>query len=111
MSQIYLVRHGDIQNPQQIVYCRLPGIPLSDLGKQEAHTNALYLKDKQISGIFSSPLERCAETAQILSQELSLPFKVDDRLIEINSPYQGCALVDYRRKVSEDLPGMMNLYT
>ena len=65
-TQITFVRHGQVYNPERIVYGRLPGFPLSELGEQQAQAAAEALRNVPLAAIFSSPLLRAQQTAQIL---------------------------------------------
>lgn len=69
-SRIYLVRHGEAQNPKKIIYGYLP-LPLSAKGRAQARCAGKILKDKNIFLIFSSPQKRTRETARIISQVIS----------------------------------------
>lgn len=57
-------------------------IELSEKGKDEAKTLAAKLSDLGITLIVSSDLRRASQTAEIISSELQVPFKVDSRLKE-----------------------------
>ncbi len=85
----YFIRHGDVQNPEQIWYGRMPGYPLSDLGKQQAEQAADFLQTQNINAIYSSPLERTKQTARIIGQKLNLPTIYSDNLLEVRSELQG----------------------
>lgn len=76
MNKIYLVRHGN--KPQ------IAGDPtLSNLGIKQARETAKYFKDKNISQIYSSPLARTKQTAQIIAQDLNINNIIfDNRLKE-----------------------------
>ncbi len=82
--KVYLIRHGEIQNPQGINYGTLPGWHLSDRGISQISELGSKIKDKglKINVIITSPLERAQETASLLSQILSVPIKTDERLSE-----------------------------
>jgi broad specificity phosphatase PhoE len=87
---IYLVRHGEVHNPQQIMYERLPGYRLSELGKKQAQRLGKYLSDKTISAIYASPLERTRETADIIaSYQKGLTVMYDERLLEVSTEARG----------------------
>ena len=55
---VHLLRHGEVYNPGGILYGRLPGYRLSDLGAAQAKLAAEYLANKNIGYLVSSPLER-----------------------------------------------------
>lgn len=83
----YLVRHGDLDNPQNLVSCRLepPFIGLNETGRAQLARIADFLADKKIDCIYHSPLLRTTESAKIISDKLKLDcVKEDVRLIERN---------------------------
>jgi broad specificity phosphatase PhoE len=65
-TRITLIRHGHVHNPGNIIYGRLPGFGLSDMGRRQAEAAALHLKATQLSRLFTSPQQRAAETAEIV---------------------------------------------
>ena len=89
-TTLYLMRHGQVHNPQEILYGRLPGYYLSEAGIEQAHAAGKWLADKAISTIYCSPMERAQQTAQIVAayQENLAPLK-DERIIEVSTPYEG----------------------
>ncbi len=87
MNSIYLVRHGDYENPRNILPGRLP-LPLSDLGKEQAQKLQKFFSDKNIKTIYSSAVQRCKETAEIIANK-KIPIIYDKRLLETHSAYQG----------------------
>lgn len=82
---IYYVRHA--QNKANITkefsYLKVD-YPLTSQGIEQAQRVARFFLDKNISAIFSSPLKRAAQTAEIISQTLSLPVVVVEELRELN---------------------------
>lgn len=101
MTTLYLCRHGDYSNPDQIQPFRYPHIILSAKGEEQIEHNAQYFKDKHISVIYTSPVARTVETAHIFSQALAIPYVENNRLIEVESPYQGIASSEYDRRVND----------
>lgn len=87
MSSIYLLRHCDYENPRDILPGRLP-LDLSETGKTRARELAQTFKDKNIARIYSSAVERCKQTAEIVSQGKT-PVLFDQRILETLSAYQG----------------------
>ena len=65
---IHLVRHGQAENPQKIVYGRMPGFHLSVFGKKQARKVGKHFSMTKIGTIYTSPLERAFETANIISE-------------------------------------------
>jgi len=89
-TTIYLIRHGEVKNPDKIIYGRLPNFGLTDKGKEEAAETAGFLQDKHIAAIYSSPLERAKQTAEIIQKKLGLPeIYFSDQLTETLTSYQG----------------------
>lgn len=71
MTVIYLVRHAHVHNPRRLVYGHLPGFGLSRRGIAEARALGRRLRSEQPSLIYSSPLQRARETAQLIRGELA----------------------------------------
>lgn len=81
---IYLVRHADAKSGWDLSDREKLSLGLTDFGQTEAEATANYLKDKNIKKIFSSPIERAKETAQIIGSRLKLSVSYDDRLKEFS---------------------------
>jgi len=61
---VHLLRHGEVENPNGIIYGRLPGYHLSANGRHMAEAAADYFAERPVVALFSSPLERALETAR-----------------------------------------------
>lgn len=88
-TRVHLLRHGEVYNPEKVLYGRLPGYRLSDLGKQMAVLAAAAVAELNVARLISSPLERARETAQPISQRLGLEVETDDRLLESTNVFEG----------------------
>lgn len=86
---VHLLRHGEVHNPDKILYGRLPGFRLSALGIQMAKAAAAALADRDVTYIVSSPLERAQQTAEPIAAQFGLPVAVDERLIESANWFEG----------------------
>jgi len=88
---LHLVRHGEVHNPERILYGRLPGYQLSVTGREQAASAGRYLKDRPLAALYASPMERAQETAQLIVQQRETPLTIitDERLIEVHSPHDG----------------------
>jgi broad specificity phosphatase PhoE len=86
---VHMLRHGEVHNPNGILYGRLPGYHLSDLGKRQALTVAEFLSDRDITHVASSPLQRAQETAGPIADSHRLSLATDDRLIESTNAFEG----------------------
>ena len=67
-THVYFVRHGRTENEDHITYGRMPGYPLSQEGQSESNKVGEILSDKNITQIYTSPLERTFETAEIIAK-------------------------------------------
>ena len=88
-ATVHLVRHGEVDNPEGVLYGRLPGYRLSEAGRLMAKRAADYLAGRDVTVLRSSPLERALETAEPIAAEFGLPVKVDERLIEPWNHFEG----------------------
>lgn len=86
---VHLLRHGEVHNPEGVLYGRLPGYQLSELGRAMAQRVADHLADADIGHVGASPLERAQETAQPIADAHELEVAVDGRLIEADNVFQG----------------------
>ncbi|WP_079127480.1 histidine phosphatase family protein [Streptomyces sp. TP-A0874] len=86
---VHLLRHGEVHNPEGVLYGRRPGYHLSALGRQMAERVAEHLADRDITHVVSSPLERAQETAAPVAKVLSLDIATDERLIEAANVFEG----------------------
>jgi broad specificity phosphatase PhoE len=86
---VHLMRHGEVHNPQGILYGRLPGYHLSETGLLMAETVAKAVAGRDIVVLRSSPLERAQETVAPLAAILELEVRTDERLIEAANMLQG----------------------
>ena len=85
MGSIIFLRHGQaINNTQRILAGRTPGVPLTEKGVDQAEKAAKFLEDMNISAIYSSPIERAKNTADIVGKHNSIDVRIDDRLIELD---------------------------
>jgi broad specificity phosphatase PhoE len=89
---VHVVRHGLVDNPSGILYGRLPGFHLSDVGRAMAERVAAHLRDTvgdRAGYLAASPLERAVQTAEPIARELGLPIVTDPRLIEPVNAFEG----------------------
>jgi len=85
MGSIIFLRHGQAKNnTQRVLAGRTPGIPLTEKGVDQAEKAAKFLEEMNISTIYSSPIERAKDTAEIIGKHNSIDVRIDDRLIELD---------------------------
>ncbi|MGB9356995.1 MAG: histidine phosphatase family protein [Acidimicrobiia bacterium] len=103
---VYLVRHGEVLNPEHLVYADLPGFPLSQNGRRQAEDTADRLPLN--ATIVSSPLDRAIETAEIIAAARNGPVIVDEALTEwgLGRRWAGHAWDD----LDADFPGELDAY-
>ena len=86
---IHLVRHGEVYNPKGILYGRLDGYHLSELGEKMAEAAAEQLSGHPISALYASPLLRAQQSAAPWSTKFGLEIVTEDRLIEPTNRFEG----------------------
>lgn len=86
---VHLMRHGEVHNPEGVLYGRRDGFHLSALGVRMAEKVADTIKDRDIVHLRVSPLERAQETAQPLAQARGLDVVTDPRVIESTNKFEG----------------------
>ena len=88
-TTVHLLRHGEVHNPDAVLYGRLPGFRLSEDGQQMARDAAQALRGRDITVVVASPLQRAQETARPLAELYGLPIGTDERLIESGNYFEG----------------------
>jgi broad specificity phosphatase PhoE len=86
---VHVMRHGEVFNPGGVLYGRLPGYHLSELGREMADVVAESFRGHDVTHLAASPLERAQETAQPFAELFDLPITTDRRLIEAANHFQG----------------------
>jgi broad specificity phosphatase PhoE len=86
---IHFVRHGEVYNPEKILYGLQPGWRLSDRGLEMAHAVAEWSKTLNLGAIHSSPLQRAQETSAPIIANHDLKLTTDSNLIEARNIFEG----------------------
>ena len=86
---VHVVRHGEVENPQKILYGRQRGWFLSERGLQMAQALGEWSKPLNIGAIHASPLERAQQTAKPMADAHGLEINTDERLIEAANIFEG----------------------
>jgi broad specificity phosphatase PhoE len=90
LTIVHLVRHGEVYNPEGILYGRLPGWHLSALGREMAQRVADFTKAAGYTHLRCSPLERAQETmAPIAAYHPAVEVVTDERLTEAGNVFEG----------------------
>ncbi len=88
-TAVHLVRHGEVHNPEHILYGRLPGYGLSETGRGQARRVAEHLGTADVTALFVSPMQRAQETAVPIAEKLGVDPVTEDRLIEAANAFEG----------------------
>lgn len=88
-TTVHVLRHGEVYNPEKILYGRLPGYRLSDRGVRMAEAVAATLAGTDVTYLVASPLERAQQTAAPIAAKLGLDIDTDERLIESGNWFEG----------------------
>ena len=86
---VHLLRHGEVHNPEGVLYGRLPGYHLSEDGHRMAEVVAEALRGRPIVVLRSSPLERTQETIAPTAAVTGVEVQLDERLIEAGNAFEG----------------------
>lgn len=107
-GRIHLVRHGEVENPDHVVYAALDGFHLSTTGRRQAADTADHLGTLNVVGILSSPLDRATETAAAIAALHGLDVATDERLTEwgLSKRWEGVAW----EALSQHFPGELEAY-
>ena len=81
---IIFLRHGQAtNNTKRVLAGRAPAVHLTKTGIEQSQKIARFLKPFNLSAIYSSPIERAKDTAEIVAKHNSLDYNIDERLNEL----------------------------
>jgi broad specificity phosphatase PhoE len=86
---VHVLRHGEVHNPEGVLYGRLPDFHLSDRGREMADMAAAALADRDVVRVVASPLDRAQETAAPIAAVHGLEIVTDPRVIEAANVFEG----------------------
>jgi broad specificity phosphatase PhoE len=90
MSQsVHVIRHGEVENPEKILYGRQPGWRLSQRGQEMAEVIGQWSKPLDLGALHVSPLQRAQETAAPISRLHGIQITTDEKLIEAANIFEG----------------------
>ncbi|MHA7208693.1 histidine phosphatase family protein [Arthrobacter sp. MDT1-65] len=112
-STVHLVRHGEVHNPEGVLYGRLPEFHLSELGRRMAEQVAGHFEEQRRAGadivhLVASPLVRAQETAQPVAEALGLAITTDPRIIEAENRFEGMSRIKSRLRQPRYWPLLVN---
>lgn len=88
-SVVHLLRHGEVHNPDGVLYGRLPGYRLSVRGEQMADKAAESLAGHDIAAVISSPMERAQQTAEPIARVHGHSIITEPLAIEADNIFEG----------------------
>ena len=80
---VLLIRHATAEYKPGRLYGWTPGVHLSAHGRDEAKRLAERLEPVRLNALYSSPLERCVETAEAIAGGRRVDIRVEERLGEV----------------------------
>lgn len=93
------MRHGEVHNPSQVLYGRLSGFRLSENGIKQVENSALFFERVKLDNIYSSPLLRARQSAQIIADRVRKRVQISQLLTEVKLLHQGISLEKYHREL------------
>ncbi|WP_413318421.1 histidine phosphatase family protein [Agrococcus sp. 1P02AA] len=91
--RLHLVRHGEVHNPEGVLYGRLPGYFLSERGHRMAQLAAEHLATgdaaRSVVRLAASPLERAQQSAKPWADAFGLEVRTEHRIIEPTNAFEG----------------------
>jgi broad specificity phosphatase PhoE len=88
-STVHVLRHGEVENPNKILYGRQPGWYLSSRGQEMAAILGEWSKSIDLGALHVSPLQRAQETAAPIAAAHKIAITTDGRLIEAANIFEG----------------------
>lgn len=101
-TTIFIVRHGESTQNLNDVMSGITDAPLSEKGKEQCLLLSRYFQDLPVDKVFSSPLQRANQSAEIIFAQKKLPIQINDSLIEFDyGNYEGYPRGDYQTSNDE----------
>lgn len=90
-ERLHLVRHGEVHNPDRVLYGRLPHYRLSEDGRTMALAAAEHVASlgRPVTTLRCSPLQRAHESAEPFAELFALDAVIDERVIEPTNVFEG----------------------
>ena len=112
-ATVHLLRHGEVHNPDGVLYGRLPEFHLSALGREMARMLAGHFREQveagaRITYLAASPLDRAQETAAPTAEALRLQIHTDSRIIEAENYFEGMKVSKAELRRPKHWPRLVN---
>ena len=102
MTTIHLARHGETDWNRELRWQGHRDQPLNARGREQAHALAQSLARSNVAAVYSSDLQRAAETARIVAESLRLPVRLDPALRELDvGSWEGHTLSELEARCPE----------
>src|SRR5690348_10387037 len=90
-TTVWLARHGEVHNPGNVLYGRLPRMRLTPEGRRQADALARFLAPRPLQAIYSSPMLRARRTAEMVLERCPSVgrVRIDSDLQEVRTGWQG----------------------
>ena len=113
LATVHLLRHGEVHNPDKVLYGRLPEFHLSALGRTMAQRAAEHFTARRKAGakivlLAASPLDRAQETAAPTAAALGLEIITEPRIIEATNHFEGLSRIRSQLKHPRHWPYLVN---
>lgn len=96
---VHLVRHGEVYNPEKILYGRIPGYHLSARGHSQAAKTAQSFEGHDVTYLAASPLQRTQETSLPIAKVTGLEVETDKTIIESANQFEGRHVKGWRSEL------------
>ena len=96
---IYFIRHGETEYNKEARFQGHLDVPLSKTDIAQANTALEHSKEYSFDKIYTSPLSRAKQTAEIINKHHNAPVIEDDRLKEI---YMGSLQGKFLKDLSDE---------
>lgn len=96
---VHLVRHGEVHNPDKILYGRLPDYHLSERGQRMAKASAAKMEGHDVTVLQASPLLRAQQTAQEFAKVTGLEIETNEDLLEAGNRLEGLRIRGWRSQL------------
>ena len=84
-NEVLLVRHGETDDNAANRFQGRIDTPLNDRGREQSHALARAMVGEGLRALYSSPLWRARETAEIVAAQVGLTPVYDERLVEADA--------------------------
>lgn len=96
---VHLVRHGEVHNPEKILYETIPGYHLSSRGRSQAARTARSFEGHDVTYLGASPLQRAQETSEPFAEITGLEVDTVEDIVEAGNRFEGLRTKGWRSQL------------